>query len=144
MYNVKNSLPLYFEEYSRYDTYYYEYSFLFSYITFCFVLSCLFLVLSYFFCIKQSDLEKTSVYECGFDPVDEAHKTLDVHFFVVGVLFLIFDLEIAFLYPWAAALTTVGFIGYFSMIVFIGLLTLGFAYEWCRGALDWSESYKND
>lgn len=133
-----------FEEYSRFDGYYYEYSFLASYIAFCFFLSCIFLTLSYMFCIKQADVEKTSIYECGFDPIDEAHKTLDVQFFVVGVLFLIFDLEIAFLFPWAVILTNVGFIGFFSMLFFLALLTLGFAYEWCRGALDWSESYKNE
>ncbi len=81
--------------------------------------------------------EKISPYECGFEPFDDARRRFDVRFYLVAILFIIFDLEVAFLFPWAVALNRIGLFGFFSMIVFLGVLTVGFVYEWRKGALDW-------
>jgi NADH-quinone oxidoreductase subunit A len=81
--------------------------------------------------------EKISPYECGFEPFDDARRRFDVRFYLVAILFIIFDLEVAFLFPWAVALNRIGLFGFFSMIVFLGVLTVGFIYEWRKGALDW-------
>lgn len=86
---------------------------------------------------KKPDKEKLSSYECGFEVFDEARKPFDVRFYLVAILFIIFDLEIAFLFPWAVALGDIGLIGFWSMVVFLGVLTVGFIYEWKKGALDW-------
>lgn len=80
---------------------------------------------------------KLKPYECGFDPFGEARSKFDVRFYLVAVLFIIFDLEVAFLIPWAISLGKIGAYGFFSMIFFLGVLTLGFVYEWKKGALDW-------
>lgn len=89
--------------------------------------------------LKRSDVEKLSPYECGFDPLteDASRKQFDVRFYLVSILFIIFDLEIAFLFPWAITLGEIGVVGFWSMMVFLGVLTIGFAYEWKKGALDW-------
>ena len=81
--------------------------------------------------------EKLSPYECGFDPFEDARGRFDVRFYLVAILFIIFDLEVAFLFPWAVALGDIGLLGFWSMIVFLGVLTIGFAYEWKKGALEW-------
>jgi NADH-quinone oxidoreductase subunit A len=81
--------------------------------------------------------EKISPYECGFEPFDDARRRFDVRFYLVAILFIIFDLEVAFLFPWAVSLNRIGLFGFFSMIVFLGVLTVGFIYEWRKGALDW-------
>jgi NADH-quinone oxidoreductase subunit A len=81
--------------------------------------------------------EKLSAYECGFDPFDDARRRFDVRFYLVSILFIIFDLEVAFLFPWAVSLSHIGLFGFFSMIIFLGVLTVGFAYEWRKGALEW-------
>lgn len=81
--------------------------------------------------------EKNSAYECGFEPFDDARRRFDVRFYLVAILFIIFDLEVAFLFPWAVSLGRIGLFGFFSMIVFLGVLTIGFIYEWRKGALDW-------
>jgi NADH-quinone oxidoreductase subunit A len=81
--------------------------------------------------------EKLSAYECGFDPFENARHPFDVRFYMVAILFIIFDLEIAFLFPWAVSLSAIGLFGFLSMLGFLGVLTVGFVYEWCKGALDW-------
>ncbi len=81
--------------------------------------------------------EKISPYECGFDPFDDARRRFDVRFYLVAILFIIFDLEVAFLFPWAVSLGRIGLFGFFSMIAFLAVLTVGFIYEWRKGALDW-------
>jgi NADH-quinone oxidoreductase subunit A len=81
--------------------------------------------------------EKVSPYECGFEPFDDARRRFDVRFYLVAILFIIFDLEVAFLFPWAVSLKDIGWFGFLSMIGFLAVLTVGFVYEWCKGALDW-------
>jgi NADH-quinone oxidoreductase subunit A len=86
---------------------------------------------------KQPDPEKLSAYECGFNAFDDARMKFDVRFYLVSILFIIFDLEVAFLFPWAASFKEVGAFGFWSMMVFLGVLTIGFVYEWRKGALEW-------
>ena len=86
---------------------------------------------------QRPDTEKTSAYECGFEPFDDARGRFDVRFYLVAILFIVFDLEIAFLFPWAVTLSDTGVFGFWSMMVFLGLLTVGFVYEWRKGALEW-------
>jgi NADH-quinone oxidoreductase subunit A len=81
--------------------------------------------------------EKLSAYECGFEAFDDARRRFDVRFYLVAILFIIFDLEVAFLFPWAVSLGQLGIFGFWSMIVFLGVLTVGFIYEWRKGALEW-------
>ncbi len=87
--------------------------------------------------VRNPDPEKLSAYECGFNAFDDARMKFDVRFYLVSILFIIFDLEIAFLFPWAVAFKGVGLVGFWSMMVFLGVLTIGFAYEWKKGALEW-------
>jgi len=86
---------------------------------------------------RSPDPEKVSAYECGFNAFDDARMKFDVRFYLVAILFIIFDLEIAFLFPWAVAFKDVGMVGFWSMMVFLGVLTVGFVYEWKKGALEW-------
>jgi NADH-quinone oxidoreductase subunit A len=86
---------------------------------------------------KKPDTEKLSSYECGFDPFDDSRGQFDVRFYLVCLLFIIFDLEIAFLFPWAITLGETGVFGLWSMVVFLVVLTVGFIYEWKQGALEW-------
>lgn len=86
---------------------------------------------------QNPDAEKLSPYECGFDPFSDARHKFDVRFYLVSILFIIFDLEIAFLFPWAVSLGSIGLFGFWSMMVFLGVLTVGFIYEWRKGALEW-------
>jgi len=81
--------------------------------------------------------EKLSAYECGFEAFDDARRRFDVRYYLVAILFIIFDLEVAFLFPWAVSLKDIGAFGFWSMIAFLGVLTVGFIYEWCKGALEW-------
>jgi NADH-quinone oxidoreductase subunit A len=87
--------------------------------------------------IRRPDPEKVSAYECGFNAFDDARMKFDVRFYLVAILFIIFDLEVAFLFPWAVAFKEVGAFGFWSMMVFLGVLTVGFVYEWRKGALEW-------
>lgn len=87
--------------------------------------------------VRHPDPEKLSAYECGFNAFDDARMKFDVRFYLVAILFIIFDLEIAFLFPWAVALKDISLLGFWSMIVFLAVLTIGFAYEWKKGALEW-------
>lgn len=85
----------------------------------------------------KPDSEKLSPYECGFEPFDDARTKFDVQFYLVAILFIIFDLEIAFLFPWAVSLSEIGEFGFWSMFTFLSVLTVGFIYEWKKGALEW-------
>ncbi len=86
---------------------------------------------------QKPDAEKLSAYECGFDAFSDARNKFDVRFYLVTLLFIIFDLEIAFLFPWAITLGKIGLFGFWSMMVFLSVLTVGFIYEWKKGALEW-------
>lgn len=94
-------------------------------------------LISYIFGIRANDSNKMSAYECGFTPFEDARNTFEIHFYLVAILFLMFDLEISFLYPWAVSLSAISFVGYFAMVVFLIILTLGFVYEYKKGALEW-------
>jgi NADH-quinone oxidoreductase subunit A len=87
--------------------------------------------------ISAPDPEKLSAYECGFNAFDDARMKFDVRFYLVSILFIIFDLEVAFLFPWAISLGKIGLFGFWSMMIFLGVLTIGFIYEWRKGALEW-------
>ncbi len=85
----------------------------------------------------RPDSEKNSPYECGFEPFEDARMKFDVRYYLVAILFIIFDLEIAFLFPWAVALDEIGMFGFLAMMLFLGILVVGFIYEWKKGALEW-------
>ncbi|WP_370250801.1 NADH-quinone oxidoreductase subunit A [Nioella sp.] len=87
--------------------------------------------------VRNPDPEKVSAYECGFNAFDDARMKFDVRFYLVSILFIIFDLEIAFLFPWGVAFPTLSDVGFWSMMIFLAVLTIGFAYEWKKGALEW-------
>ena len=111
-----------------------------SIIIFLFIalgLSVGFIVLNFLFSPKNPDPEKLSAYECGFEAFGDSRMEFDVRFYLVAILFIIFDLEIAFLFPWAISLGKIGFLGFISMMIFLFILTIGFIYEWKKGALDW-------
>ena len=100
-------------------------------------LSAGFIVLNFLFSPKNPDPEKLSAYECGFEAFGDSRMEFDVRFYLVAILFIIFDLEIAFLFPWAISLGNLGPLGFWSMMIFLLILTIGFIYEWKKGALDW-------
>ena len=87
--------------------------------------------------VRNPDPEKVSAYECGFNAFDDARMKFDVRFYLVAILFIIFDLEVSFLFPWAVAFGQLGAFGFWSMMLFLGVLTVGFIYEWKKGALEW-------
>jgi NADH-quinone oxidoreductase subunit A len=101
------------------------------------VLSLVIVVLPYLIAARNPDSEKLSAYECGFEAFGDARGKFDVRFYLVAILFIIFDLEVAFLFPWAITLGKIGLFGFWSMMVFLGILTIGFIYEWNKGALEW-------
>ena len=101
------------------------------------ILSVGFIFLNFLLSPKKPDPEKLSAYECGFEPFNDSRMEFDVRFYLVAILFIIFDLEIAFLFPWAVSLGKIGFFGFMSMMIFLAILTVGFIYEWKKGALDW-------
>lgn len=100
-------------------------------------LACFLVVASLVRGVHKPDAEKLSSYECGFEPFGDSRMKFDVRFYLVAILFIIFDLEITFLFPWAVAFNTIGFFGFMSMSIFLGILTVGFVYEWRKGALEW-------
>ena len=95
------------------------------------------LVAPFIVAIRNPDPEKVSAYECGFAAFDDARMKFDVRFYLVAILFIIFDLEVAFLFPWAVAFKEAGLYGFWAMMIFLGVLTIGFIYEWRKGALEW-------
>jgi NADH-quinone oxidoreductase subunit A len=100
-------------------------------------ISLVLLIVPFIVAYKQPDAEKLSAYECGFNAFDDARMKFDVRFYLVAILFIIFDLEMSFLFPWAVAFGDLGHYGYWSMMVFLAVLTIGFIYEWRKGALEW-------
>ncbi len=100
-------------------------------------LSVVMILASYIVGRQKPDAEKLSAYECGFAPFADARNRFDVRFYLVAILFIIFDLEVAFLFPWAISLKDNGLFGFWSMMIFLGVLTIGFVYEWKKGALEW-------
>src|SRR5207253_1676190 len=95
------------------------------------------LLVPFMIAYNAPDPEKLSAYECGFNAFDDARMKFDVRFYLVAILFIIFDLEVSFLFPWAIAFGDLGLYGYWSVIIFLGVLTVGFIYEWRKGALEW-------
>ena len=96
-----------------------------------------FIFLNFLLSPNNPDPEKLSAYECGFEAFSDSRMEFDVRFYLVAILFIIFDLEIAFLFPWAISLGNIGSLGFWSMMIFLFILTIGFIYEWKKGALDW-------
>ena len=96
-----------------------------------------FIVINFLASPSNPDPEKLSAYECGFEAFDDSRMEFDVRFYLVAILFIIFDLEIAFLFPWAITLGNIGALGFWSMMIFLSVLTIGFIYEWKKGALEW-------
>ena len=101
------------------------------------LLSVGFILINFISSPNNPDPEKLSAYECGFDAFDDSRMEFDVRFYLVAILFIIFDLEIAFLFPWAISLGKIGIFGFWSMMAFLAVLTIGFIYEWKKGALEW-------
>lgn len=114
-----------------------EYLPIIIFIGLCLVIGLGLLVAPFVVAYKAPDTEKLSAYECGFNAFDDARMKFDVRFYLVAILFIIFDLEVAFLFPWAVAFKDLGWFGFSSMMIFLGVLTIGFIYEWKKGALEW-------
>ena len=100
-------------------------------------LSCLFIIINFALSPKKPDPEKLSSYECGFEPFNDSRMEFDVRFYLVAILFIIFDLEVTFLFPWAISLRNIDLFGFWTMMIFLIILTIGFVYEWRKGALEW-------
>ncbi|WP_317993229.1 NADH-quinone oxidoreductase subunit A [Bartonella gliris] len=101
------------------------------------VISGVLLIMPYIVAYRSPDPEKLSAYECGFNSFNDARMKFDIRFYLISILFIIFDLEVAFLFPWAVSFGSIGMFGFWSMIIFLALLTVGFMYEWKKGALEW-------
>ena len=107
------------------------------------ILSAIILGASYVLSIQNESTSKLSSYECGFDPFEDARNIFDVHFYLVAILFLVLDLEVMFLFPWAVSLNSIGLKGFIGMVIFLVILTVGFFYEWRLGALELSSQQSN-
>lgn len=118
--------------------YYFEYFNILILLIIGIILGLILILLSVAFASDKGDAEKLSAFECGFEPFDETKGKFEIHFYLVGILFIIFDLEIALLFPWAVSFSSLGYFGFFSVTGFLLILTLGFVYEWKKGALDWN------
>ncbi len=114
-----------------------NYSSILIFLTASVILSLIIFVLSFLVSQKADDREKLTAYECGFNPFEDSRNEFDVRFYLVAILFLIFDLEISFLFPFIASFHCLNFVGLYSMFFFLFILTVGFVYEWQKGALDW-------
>ena len=119
------------------DGYLAEYMPILIFLAIAVALAVIIIVASLVVAPQQPDREKLSDYECGFEPFQDARGRFDVRFYLVAILFIIFDLEVAFLFPWAVSLGNIGLLGFWSMIVLLGVLTVGLIYEWRKGALEW-------
>ena len=114
-----------------------EYLLVLIFLVVSLIISIVVFSLSYILSSKSIEKEKLSAYECGFNPFEDARNQFDVRFYLVSILFIIFDLEVSFLFPWAVSLSQLSLAGYWSMFVFLFILTIGFIYEWKKGALEW-------
>ena len=103
----------------------------------CIVIGIALVIAPFIVAYRAPDAEKLSAYECGFNAFDDSRMKFDVRFYLVAILFIIFDLEVAFLFPWAVSFGNLGWFGLLSMLIFLGVLTIGFIYEWKKGALEW-------
>jgi len=117
--------------------YFSQYLSLLIFILLSTIMAFLFYFLSYLIATQKADTEKLSSYECGFDPFNDARNTFDVRFYLVAILFIIFDLEVSFLFPWCITIGHLSLFSFWSMIIFVFILTIGFIYEWKKGALEW-------
>lgn len=111
---------------------------LLSFLIISFLFFLLIYIISLLILVKEYDFEKVSSYECGFDPFSEIRMKFNVKFYLVSILFIIFDIEIIFLFPWAVVLNTLGLLGFWVILFFLLILFIGFIYEWSNGALDWN------
>lgn len=114
-----------------------QYLVILLFIIFSIVLGLIILGLSYFIAIQTPDSEKVSAYECGFEPFEDARNKFDVRFYIVAILFIIFDIEVVYLFPWSISLFATGSQGFWAMMIFLIILVIGFVYEVFKGALDW-------
>ena len=114
-----------------------EYLPIFIFLGIALGLAVILVLASYILAVQKPDSEKLSAYECGFDAFENTRGQFDVRFYLVAILFIIFDLEVAFLFPWAVTLSETQAFGFWSMVIFLGILTVGFIYEWKKGALEW-------
>lgn len=114
-----------------------QYIYLISYFIISFILTFIVLFLGYLLSPKELHFEKTTSYECGFEPFGDSHLVFNIQFFVVGILFMLFDLELAFVFPWVIYFGNLSIFSYYVMVLFLVLLIIGFIYEWKKGALDW-------
>lgn len=115
-----------------------EYKIFIWYIFLCAILATIIYLLSYLFIVQEPDNEKISAYECGFYPFEDARNIVEVKFYLVAILFIIFDIEIIYLFPWAVILKQIDIFGYISILWFLIILTIGFLYEWKKGGLNWN------
>jgi len=116
---------------------YIEYKFIFSYFLFFVIIGFILFFLSFLLVYQKPNNEKQSAYECGFNPFGDARAKFEVRYYLVAILFIIFDLELLFLFPWVICFNYLNWFGIYSMVFFLFILTLGFVYEWFCGALDW-------
>jgi NADH-quinone oxidoreductase subunit A len=116
---------------------FFEYKIIFLILIFCLSLGFLIFFLSYFLIQRSLNFEKLTSYECGFEPFEDARGVFDIKFYLIGILFIIFDLEVIFLFPWILILFELSFFSFFSMIFFLFILIVVYIYEWILGALDW-------
>ena len=114
-----------------------EYLYLLIFILISLLISLIVFILSYVLASQTYDTEKLSAYECGFQPFEDARNKFDIKFYLVAILFIIFDLEVSYLFPWAICLNNISFHGFWWMFAFLYILTVGFIYEWLKGALNW-------
>jgi len=129
-----------FNNFNLYNNYiYYQYLPILIFFIICIIVVALILIVSILSTKQLKNPEKISAYECGFDPFNykDIKSNITIRFYLVGILFLIFDIELIFLYPWAISLTKISYFGFWTMFVFLFILIIGFVYEWKKGALDW-------
>lgn len=115
-----------------------EYKFIFQFFIFFILIGFILFFLSFLLVYQKPNNEKVSAYECGFNPFGDARAKFEVRYYLVAILFIIFDLELLFLFPWVICFNYLNWFGIYSMVFFLFILTLGFVYEWFRGALDWN------
>jgi len=137
--NLKNNIYIFDNFYlnKNYSLIYSEYYPILILLIFAIVLSFVIMVLSYVLSVQNPETEKLSTYECGFEPYEDARHKFDVKFYVIGILFIIFDIEAVFLFPWSVSISRIDLLGFWSMIDFIFELGVGFVYVWFMGVLDW-------
>ena len=115
-----------------------EYLSIFIYLCFAIFLACLIVALSYFLVTQSPETEKLSTYECGFEPYGDTRNQFNIRFYIIAILFILFDIEIIFMLPWCVSISQLNLLGFWSMIEFLLELGIGFVYAWCVGAIEWS------